>query len=284
MQARPLSHSARAWPVQRPEVRRPAGNGRPGRRQANAHDQQGRDLQVPGAGHGPEHGRGQPTGRRRQRRPRCDRSASGHRDPVGRYGIGLHQRCRQRTDRAREAGPFQPRLQTLPAPPADVAASPRRSPAPAPPPPASSLPGRTGPPPVAWPPATARSPRAAPNSIDPPLRRLVPRSHPLVPPDASATASRGIPIGPQGDAVGHTLQPSPQRVLHPERANPASQDEERGLEGILGVAGVADDASTDRQDHRPMSCHHAVKASSSRSPANRSKSTVSESPAADPPQ
>ncbi len=37
-----------------------------------------------------------------------------------------------------------------------------------------------------------------------------------------------------------------------DRSRLAGEDEERGLEGVLGIVVVAEDAPADAQDHRPM--------------------------------
>ena len=71
-------------------------------------------------------------------------------------------------------------------------------------------------------------------------------------PTFSRPESRGIDVGPDSNAVGHTVQPTSQRALDPERANPADQDEEGGLESVLNVDRVAEHTSADGQDHRAV--------------------------------
>ena len=44
----------------------------------------------------------------------------------------------------------------------------------------------------------------------------------------------------------------------PDRAGLLDQDEEGGLEGVLGVVGVAQDAPADGQDHRPVPRHQRL--------------------------
>ena len=49
--------------------------------------------------------------------------------------------------------------------------------------------------------------------------------------------------GAPGDPAGDLMQPGGQGVPHPQRAGPARQDEERGLEGVLRRVLVAEDRS-----------------------------------------
>jgi hypothetical protein len=56
---------------------------------------------------------------------------------------------------------------------------------------------------------------------------------------------------PAGDAV----EPAPHRIQPADRARPAHQDQERGLEGVVGVVGVAEPVAADAQDHRPVAQH-----------------------------
>ncbi len=51
------------------------------------------------------------------------------------------------------------------------------------------------------------------------------------------------------------VQPAPQAVSPPDRAAFLDQDQEGGLEGVLGVVWVAQDRPADAQDHRPMPSH-----------------------------
>ena len=57
---------------------------------------------------------------------------------------------------------------------------------------------------------------------------------------------------PHGDPVRNTVQPSADEVAVADRAGPADQDEERGLEGVLDVPLVAEHAAADAQDHRTV--------------------------------
>ncbi len=51
------------------------------------------------------------------------------------------------------------------------------------------------------------------------------------------------------------MEPAPERLLGAERTRLANQDEEGGLESVVGVVLVAEDPPTDPQDHRPVSLH-----------------------------
>ena len=48
------------------------------------------------------------------------------------------------------------------------------------------------------------------------------------------------------------MQPAPERALHPYRSGLAGQEQERGLEGVVGIVGIIQHAATDTQDHRAM--------------------------------
>ena len=58
--------------------------------------------------------------------------------------------------------------------------------------------------------------------------------------------------GADRGAAGDPMEPGTQRVAHPERAGPPHQDQERGLEGVLGVVVVAEDRAADPPDHRAV--------------------------------
>jgi hypothetical protein len=51
---------------------------------------------------------------------------------------------------------------------------------------------------------------------------------------------------------GHPMEPGPETIAVPEGACSTGQDEEGGLEGVLGVVLVPEDASAGRQDHGPV--------------------------------
>jgi len=59
----------------------------------------------------------------------------------------------------------------------------------------------------------------------------------------------GLPGDPERDPV----QPSGEGFAVDDRPAPAEQDQERGLEGVLGRVSIAQDAAADGQDHRPVS-------------------------------
>ena len=51
------------------------------------------------------------------------------------------------------------------------------------------------------------------------------------------------------------MQPGPQRDVAAERPRFLDEDQERGLEGILGIVRILQDAPADAQDHRPVPRH-----------------------------
>ena len=79
---------------------------------------------------------------------------------------------------------------------------------------------------------------------------LVPRGRPrrAQPPDAACHRRPRAQCRP----VGNDMKPGPERLTDPERVGLANQDQERGLEGVLGVVRVADQRSADAPDHRGM--------------------------------
>ena len=48
------------------------------------------------------------------------------------------------------------------------------------------------------------------------------------------------------------MEPGAERVADPERAGLAGEDEEDGLEGVLGLVLVAERGAADAPDHRPV--------------------------------
>jgi hypothetical protein len=62
---------------------------------------------------------------------------------------------------------------------------------------------------------------------------------------------RGLPGGAAGDAV----QPAAHRLALHDRPRPAGEDEEGGLEGVLGVLLVAEQAPADTQGHGPVTAY-----------------------------
>ena len=81
------------------------------------------------------------------------------------------------------------------------------------------------------------------------LPRL-PRRDPLVP----TPPGDGRPEADRGP-VGHLMEPGAEGIPDPEGAGPPDQDQERGLEGILRVTRLDQDAPADPEDHRPMPLH-----------------------------
>jgi hypothetical protein len=79
-------------------------------------------------------------------------------------------------------------------------------------------------------------------------RRLHPRGGPRLlrtPPGHRSPSLQGRP-------VGHTVQPGPEARPLVDRRRPADEDEEGGLEGVLGVVIVAQDATADPEHHRAV--------------------------------
>ena len=62
----------------------------------------------------------------------------------------------------------------------------------------------------------------------------------------------GVAAGPGGHPAGHAVEPAAEPIAPADRAGPAGQDQECGLEGVLGVVGVAERAPADAPDHRPV--------------------------------
>jgi hypothetical protein len=69
----------------------------------------------------------------------------------------------------------------------------------------------------------------------------------LGPPD-TPDAAAGLAGGPEGDA----MEPGAEGVAVADRSGLPRQDEENGLEGVLGVVGVAKELSADGEDHRAV--------------------------------
>jgi hypothetical protein len=66
---------------------------------------------------------------------------------------------------------------------------------------------------------------------------------------------RGTRPGADGDTPGDAVEPGTEGVATPDRARLADQDEESGLEGVLGVVDVGQRAASDAPDHRPVQFH-----------------------------
>ena len=65
-------------------------------------------------------------------------------------------------------------------------------------------------------------------------------------------SSSGLGTGPERDAAGDPVEPSAEGPIHPHRSGLADEDEEGGLEGVLGLVGLAEHAPADPPDHRPV--------------------------------
>ncbi len=73
----------------------------------------------------------------------------------------------------------------------------------------------------------------------------------LLPPLSAGDLLPHAPRRPGGDAI----EPVAQQLGVADRASLLGQDQESGLEGVLGVLDVAEELSADAQDHRPMPAH-----------------------------
>jgi hypothetical protein len=69
---------------------------------------------------------------------------------------------------------------------------------------------------------------------------------------APATAGRGGPRL-ERDAAADPMEPTSQRIGHPDRGGPLDQDQEGRLKRISGILGIGKHPSTDAQHHRPVS-------------------------------
>jgi hypothetical protein len=74
----------------------------------------------------------------------------------------------------------------------------------------------------------------------------------------AGTAS-GAGAGVEGDAVGDLVEPAGEGLAAADGAGAASEGEERGLEGVLGLVGIAEDATADVQHHFPVAPHEQFK-------------------------
>ncbi len=100
------------------------------------------------------------------------------------------------------------------------------------------------------------------------------------------TAASESGPGPSRGAEGNSVEPGAEPVRIAERAGPAGQDEEHGLEGVFGEMAVAQELPADVQDHRAMSRHQRGEsglAGGIPAATNRSMRWRSESPATAPP-
>lgn len=62
----------------------------------------------------------------------------------------------------------------------------------------------------------------------------------------------------EGGPIGDAVEPAPQRRRLADRAGLAGENEERGLEGVLGVGLVAEYTAADLQHHRPVPAQHGT--------------------------
>src|SRR5262249_39079179 len=76
----------------------------------------------------------------------------------------------------------------------------------------------------------------------------------LVLPPASQPAAR-----PAGGSERNTIQPAREQVWIADRPSLACQNQEDGLEGILGIVHVTQDLPADVQNHRPVPAHKRSK-------------------------
>src|SRR5262245_60740208 len=65
----------------------------------------------------------------------------------------------------------------------------------------------------------------------------------------------------EGGPTGDPVEPASDRSRRADRACLTGEDEERGLEGVLGVGVVAQYAAADIQDHRTMSAQEGMEGS-----------------------
>ena len=77
----------------------------------------------------------------------------------------------------------------------------------------------------------------------------------LDPDGVHGAVSRGDFPGPPGRAIGHAAEPGCERLVDPDRASLAHQDQEGGLERVVGVVPMPQQLPADRQDHRPVTMH-----------------------------
>ncbi len=73
----------------------------------------------------------------------------------------------------------------------------------------------------------------------------------LLGPASPGEPCAGLAGGAQGDAV----EPGPERIRVADRSGPSRQDEEDGLEGVLGMVVIAQELAADAEHHRPVAGH-----------------------------
>jgi hypothetical protein len=62
----------------------------------------------------------------------------------------------------------------------------------------------------------------------------------------------GVETGSHRDSPSDAEQPFADRLAAADRTRLADQEQERGLEGVVGVVRIAQDFLTDAKDHRPV--------------------------------
>ena len=65
-------------------------------------------------------------------------------------------------------------------------------------------------------------------------------------------APEGVGLDLKRDAPGHAMEPAADRSVDPDRPGLASQQQEGGLEGVVGIVGIVEDPAADGHDHPPM--------------------------------
>ena len=83
------------------------------------------------------------------------------------------------------------------------------------------------------------------------------RSHggSLFVPPSPCCGRPGTDSGPMRDL----MEPWTQRVVHPERAGPAHEDQKGCLESVVSIIGIAEDRSADAEYHRSVPLDQAVR-------------------------
>ena len=90
------------------------------------------------------------------------------------------------------------------------------------------------------------------------LSTIVTKAVQLSSTEAGAIYTFSGPAGAQGGPAGHAVKPVAQDGARGERSGLAGQDEEGGLEGVLGVGLVAQHGPADVEHHRPVPVQQGV--------------------------
>ncbi len=72
-------------------------------------------------------------------------------------------------------------------------------------------------------------------------------------------ALRSLRLGLESDSIGNPVQPTGQRVPVLHRLDFLREQQKRGLESVLAVLGMLQDAPAHPIDHRPMPPHQRIK-------------------------